>query len=242
MFFVEPPQTPYDLNFELAGVPVRVHPLFWVFTLFLGLNAGDTAAILIWLVAVFVSILVHEMGHALAAVSYGFRPRVVLHQFGGLAIYQPTHRIGLGEVVITAAGPGAGFLFAAGLVVLLRALGLEGPFLGWNLGGERFIENRNLNELIGDLLYVNLMWGAINLLPIFPLDGGQISRQLLIRYWPGDGWRLSLWISVIAAAGMALWSWQATGGRSLYTVLFFGWLAFSSYQMLDQFGGGWGRR
>ncbi len=243
MFLVEPPPTPYDLNFSVAGIPVRVHPLFWVVTLLLGLGGGDTATVVIWVIAVFVSILVHELGHALAAAAYGWQPRIVLHQFGGLAIYSPSSRSGWSDVIITAAGPGAGFLFAGLLILVLNLLNLPAPFLGWNLGADRLVDNRNLLYLIADLLYVNLMWGLVNLLPIFPLDGGQISRSVLLWINPHRGWYWAVWLSLIAAGGMTLLSLLgARAGGGLYTTLLFGWLAYSSYQMLEQMGGGWPRR
>ena len=51
------------------------------------------------------------------------------------------------------------------------------------------------------MLYVNIFWGLVNLLPVYPLDGGQIARELLELASPADGVRQSLWLSVIAAVG-----------------------------------------
>ncbi len=73
MFSFEPPRTAYDLHFQIAGIPVRVHPLFWLATLILGSNSwsGDGNVdpdagmkLLIWVGVMFVSILVHELGHS----------------------------------------------------------------------------------------------------------------------------------------------------------------------------------
>ena len=82
--------TPYDLNFSLLGVPIRVHPLFWLAALVLGLNLNPHQ-LPIWIAVVFVSIVVHEMGHALMIRSFGWQPSIVLYTFGGLAMHQPTH-------------------------------------------------------------------------------------------------------------------------------------------------------
>ena len=61
--FQPPPPTQYDLRFAIAGIPVRVHPLFWLITILFGFSA-DLIQLLIWVFVVFVSILVHELGHA----------------------------------------------------------------------------------------------------------------------------------------------------------------------------------
>ena len=115
MLFNEPPPTPYDLNFHVLGFPVRVHPFFWAGSLLLGLGItnGDPLRMLIWIGAVFLSIVVHEMGHALAACRQGWQPRITLHAFGGLASYQPTYHTPRVQVLISLAGPLAGFLLAA---------------------------------------------------------------------------------------------------------------------------------
>ena len=81
------------------------------------------------------------------------------------------------------------------------------------------------------LLFVNVFWGIFNLLPVYPLDGGQVTRNALIQYDPRDGVRKSLWVSVIAGAVIAL-----VGGflmDSVYIALLFGVLAFQSYQSLQ---------
>ena len=81
------------------------------------------------------------------------------------------------------------------------------------------------------LLFVNVFWGIFNLLPVYPLDGGQVTRNALIQYDPRDGVRKSLWVSVIAGGVIAL-----VGGflmDSVYIALLFGVLAFQSYQSLQ---------
>ena len=121
MILAEPPRSPYDVHFQVLGIPVRVSPMFWLGSAILG--AGGTGRF--WLMCigcVFVSILVHELGHALVMRRFGESPRVVLTLFGGLAIHQaPAWSVGVEkggrsswrQILISLAGPGAGFLFAA---------------------------------------------------------------------------------------------------------------------------------
>lgn len=261
MFTFEPPRTAYDVTFRCAGFPVRVHPMFWLVSVLMGASGGgeDAAVGLVaWVAVVFVSILVHELGHALAMRYFGEGARIVLHAFGGLAIadsgglWSPGRRQArapMEQVLIYAAGPGAGFLLAAIVVAVIVATGgqfrFEADFpIFWSYElADRFAGNDNLDLLVWFLLQVNILWGVVNLLPVFPLDGGQICRQLLILKDPWQGELRSLWVSVITAGAVAAWSLYAVvqGGGSLFTALMFGSLAMSSYMAIQQMrGGGFG--
>ena len=76
----EPNRTPYDLNFRLFGFPVRIHPLFWLGAVLLGGWTFDLGLeyAAIWVAVVFVSILVHELGHAIAFRTFGVDSHIVL--------------------------------------------------------------------------------------------------------------------------------------------------------------------
>jgi Zn-dependent protease len=77
----------------------------------------------------------------------------------------------------------------------------------------------------------------INLVPVYPLDGGNVARYALLQYDPRDGIRKSLWVSVIAGGIMAVIGLALF--RSAYMALLFGFLAFQSYQSLqNRFGSG----
>lgn len=225
-----------------------MHPLFWLVTLILGMGIGSREAtppkaVLIWIVAVFVSIVIHEFGHALAIRYYGWRPRIVLYSLGGLAIYEPTYRDRRAQIVIALAGPVAGFLFAGVILAGIRAAGHRvvfrydflQPFLFEKFGLP------NLNLLLYDLLYVNIGWGLLNLTPIYPLDGGKVAQEALTFFNPRDGLRQSIVISIIAAAAIGVALYMKSGNP--YSLILFGLLAFSNYQMLQAYnnygGRGW---
>lgn len=245
--FAEPPRTPYDLNFRLFGFPVRVHPFFWLGSALLGadlLNAG-IQYLLIWIAVVFVSILVHEMGHALAFRSFGSDSHIVLWMFGGLTV--PYSGIGRRwkRIVATLAGPVAGFILC-GLVYGSNKL------FDWGLAN-----GVTIAYLYGALVLVNLYWGIFNLLPVIPLDGGQVSRELCEGKWRGRGLQVALKISVGFAAAVALFSvlcwiearqdggpvtdhlpsWIPRGG--IFTAILFAILAVQNYQILQQVGRGY---
>src|SRR5262245_31536533 len=124
--FQEPGPSSGDLHFRLFGIPVRVSPMFWLVTVLLGLRtdgATPPAELLIWIVVVFVSILVHELGHAFAQRRYGGRPWITLYGMGGLAACDDCDRRTSSQILISLAGPAAGFLFALAISVALMVSG-----------------------------------------------------------------------------------------------------------------------
>jgi Zn-dependent protease len=248
------PPTQYDLNFSLFRIPVRVHPLFWLVAVLLGMNIRPPLYVAIWVAVVFVSILVHEMGHAIAIRQFGWWPSILLYTFGGLAIYNPTHRDPRKQMLISFAGPAAGFLLAAALVLLLKSTGHVvkidyGGAYGLAVYAPPFRDEVTLNfgdakvlALVNFLLEVNIWWGLMNLLPVYPLDGGQFLRELLGYLRVPDALEKSLWISIATAAAVAIYSLVRV--KDYYLAAMFGYLAFTSFQTLQAFtgrGGGYGR-
>ena len=141
------------------------------------------------------------------------------------------------DIFISLAGPGAGFLLAA-LVAVGASLSGGSIITNWLFGLIPLpvaallpFGGRVLSLLVTMLLWVNVFWGLINLLPVFPLDGGNVSRYLLLKADPIDGVRKSLWVSVIAGGLVALAGLLVL--RSIYMAFLFGLLAFQSYQSLQ---------
>lgn len=245
MLLFQPPQpTRYDLRFSVAGIPVTVHPLFWLIALLLG-SSGDILLVPIWVAVIFTSILVHELGHALAFRRYGQRSQIILHFAGGLTVPEPVYwgsgyaNVSLTpnqHIFVSLAGPGAGFLLAGLVIAVVTALGgsvittwLFG-FIPLPLNALLPFGGQVLAVMVTMLLWVNIFWGLINLVPVFPLDGGHVSRYVLLQADPVDGVRKSLWISVIAGGLVALAGLIFL--RSLFMALMFGLLAFQSFQSL----------
>jgi hypothetical protein len=222
-----------------------VHPLFWLIALLLG-SSGDLIQLPIWVFVVFVSILIHELGHALAMQRYGQPSRIILHFAGGLTVPEPVSwgsgwaNVSLRpnqEIFISLAGPGAGFLLAAFVAIGVTLSG-GSIITNWLFGVIPLpvaalmpIGGRVISLLVTMLLWVNIFWGLINLLPVYPLDGGNVSRYLLLQADPIDGVRKSLWVSVIAGGLVAIAGLLIL--RSIYMALLFGLLAFQSYQSLQ---------
>lgn len=256
MFLVEPPRSQYDVNFRVFGFPVRVHPYFWLITVMLAASGGGgmrPAELLIVVGVVFTSILIHELGHAVMQRHFGGRPWITLYGMGGLASCDDCDRRPSSQILISLAGPAAGFMLAFAVAGVVR---LSGHIVGMNVGNAASIPagvfsmslplttvywsplaSDNANFIIAQLFWINILWGLVNLLPIYPLDGGRVAREVLTLGNARRGIVMSLQLSVVAAALMA--AYGALGMQSLFTAIFFGYLAYSSYRMLASYQAGW---
>jgi membrane-associated protease RseP (regulator of RpoE activity) len=91
-----------------------------------------------------------------------------------------------------------------------------------------------LHTLIASLLVINIFWGVINLFPVYPLDGGQIARELF-QMFSYDGVRQSLWLSLVTAGGLALLGFYL---GSMFMGIMFAYFGFMNWQMLNSHDGG----
>ena len=240
-FFREPPPTSLDIKYTIADIPVRIHPLFWLLPIAFGLGAGSVSLILIWVLVVFFSILIHEYGHAITFRLFGLNASIVMYLFGGLAIPGfPRHggRIDLSpakRIIISLAGPFAGFLLAGITIAIVMASGgivyMATLFDIIPLPQAIIPGGRELNYAVNALLWINIFWGLINLMPVIPLDGGQVSLQLFMYFDPGGGIRNALWLSVITGAALAVAGFTLM--NSIYMAFLFGMLAFQSFQAVN---------
>jgi len=104
---------------------------------------------------------------------------------------------------------------------------------GLSLGsGPEFTGAGRLELFVGFMLFVNIFWGLMNLLPIQPLDGGGIAKAILEKYRPRDAWPVALKLGigtaiVFGAIGFLLW-------KSVFLAVLFGMLAYNNWQMLQQ--------
>ena len=247
-FFQVPPPTRFDLNFSIAGIRVRVHPLFWVIAILLGTGSTNLLYIAIAIFVIFVSILVHELGHAFAFRRFGQDSYIILHMMGGLTVpesapwgdsYAQVRLTPNQNIFISLAGPIAGFLLVPIVIIIGILLGGT-PIFSLLLG---FIpvpsiilpyELGALDRLFSAFVFINIFWGLVNLLPVFPLDGGNVARYTLIQVDPINGLRNSLWLSVIVGVVIAVAGFVFL--QSIYMAFLFGYLAFQSFQVIQQGG------
>ncbi len=217
--FGQTPPTPYDIEFNLFGIPVRVHPFFWLIGLVFGWGLQRPDLIVIWMLCLFVSILIHEMGHAIMIRAFGYNPHIVLHQFGGYASFIPGYNYSLWKsVAVSFAGPLAGFMFY-GVII-----GIESLMLAFN-----YFPSPQLYFALYQLEWINLYWGLVNLLPVLPLDGGQICRDVLLMFRrDGDLWALRIG-GFVGALVATLFLMR----EDIYPAVLFGFLALSNLKELS---------
>lgn len=204
-------------QFSLLGFPVRVHWLFWLNSALLGgafyaRSPREMQGVVVWMAMVFLSILIHELGHALTMRRFGDRRvEIVLYALGGLAVGSGW-RGRKEQILVSAAGP---------------ALQMTAGALVWMLA-TRFTPDHAwlLRRAADSFVFVSLFWGALNLLPIIPLDGGRISEAFL---GPSRE-RLAYGISLILAGALAVY--MLTIG-AIFAALFFGMLCWNNWQRLN---------
>ncbi|NDC52992.1 MAG: hypothetical protein EBZ74_01570 [Planctomycetia bacterium] len=249
MFLAEPQTTPVDLELSIARVPVRVSAWFWVAAALLGWNVCQALAgsdqrellrlLVAWVGVVFASLLVHELGHAFAYRAFGQACHVVLYHFGGLAIPDVHGRRGarrpLERLVVSAAGPLAQLALAAALVIGLKAAGFRVPCpiewlrepLGLSVG--RPLPSHLVGALVWFSLQVNVFWPLVNLLPVPPLDGGQIAREALLALGVADAPRIAGLLGALTGGLVAFWAYSR---NEPYLGVMFAMLAVSCWQNL----------
>jgi stage IV sporulation protein FB len=155
------------IRFTLLGFPVTVHWMFWAVMAMLGANLlhgpRGFALLMIWVLAGFISILIHELGHTFLQRKFGARAEIMLYAMGGLAI--PDRGFSRGQhILISLAGP---FVqIAVGFVAMQLMKHSEGD--AWYI-----------RAFFASFMTVSIFWGLLNLLPIYPLDGGQVLRNAL---------------------------------------------------------------
>jgi Zn-dependent protease len=206
-------------RFRLGAIPVQVHVshllisalLAWSFAqsernatewpgrILLDANHPNRTptlvmVMLLWALIISISVLVHELGHALSARAFGYAPQIQLIGLGGRTTPHapgqiPWHR----EVLFTLAGPFAGLLLGVVSGAVLLALEALGPI------------NAVLAYVLKATFMANLFWAFVNLVPVAPLDGGHIARAVLMQLFGTKGFLYAQIVTLVfAAVGLGL--------------------------------------
>lgn len=205
------------VRFSIFGIPVEVQPWFWLtLALIGGINDAGTPdgllRLLLFVLAGFISVLVHELGHALTGKRFGAATAITLHAFGGYATF-PAGRFTRGQdFLVTAAGPAIQLVLGGIFLAVLKSGTTFAPM------GVVFIK-----ALAG----ISIFWAILNLIPVIPLDGGRLMASIL-------GPRqitLTLKISmIIAIASSALFLYFNIG--IIFPILL-GFMAYQNWQELQ---------
>jgi len=225
-------QTAYDLNFRVGSIHVRVHPFFWITCALLGWPYsqpphGNFGFLILWIACCFISVLLHELGHVWMGMAFGTHGHIVLWSFGGVAVGSNSLAARWKRIMVSLAGPGIQLVFWV-------ILWFVEP---WVLGAVSEDWLLPVSTFLGMLLAINLFWPLINLLPIWPLDGGMVTRELCVAASPRKGVEISLLISIGVSGVLALHCLMNANGQPLIPFLwwvggtFLGiWLAMDCVQ------------
>jgi Zn-dependent protease len=210
------PITNLNLRFRIARFPVDVHPSFFIMAVLLALGRTDVRLILAWVGVVFVSILIHELGHAVVGYAFGLSPRIYLYAMGGLTSWSTGRSLTeQRSILVSLAGPFAGLLVGS---------------LIWTLVSYHPFELTPLGEVaVRDLLWANVGWSLLNLLPVLPLDGGGVMRSLvhMAKGYRND--RLPRQVSVVVGGAAAV---VAILYGMMWAAFLAAWLAYGNYAAL----------
>ena len=185
-------------SIRLAGVPVRFHFTFVLLVVFLVVTElaqkQPGLMFLVYVVALFASVLLHELGHAMVARQCGVRTlEIVMFPIGGLSRLEKNPKPAQ-ELWIALAGPLVNIIIAGALLGYIYYT--HQPMVVGNL----------LDPTVGNLALNNLILAAFNLLPAYPMDGGRVLRAIIARYKSEDeATRIAAWAGRMLAISMGLY-------------------------------------
>ncbi|MBS4167571.1 site-2 protease family protein [Parachlamydia sp. AcF125] len=195
-------------------IPVHIQPIFWLLAALIGwLNSGTVGGTLIWSGVVFLSVLIHEYGHALTAVAFGQTARIELVALGGV-----TQRSGVKlslwkEFIIVLNGPVAGFLLFITASFLLSLF--KGP------------PNHLGIYALKITAMANFFWTMVNLLPVYPLDGGRLLSIVMEGIFGVRGIKIALFVSMLFSAICSVGFFMV---RQVFAAALFLMITFENYR------------
>ncbi|MBX2801603.1 MAG: M50 family metallopeptidase [Myxococcales bacterium] len=208
-------------SFKLLGFRVNVQATFLLLLgIYLLIQLGDQAplaSIVSWPIVVFISIIVHELGHALVAQYYRLKVgHIELHGLGGHVTHSRTTP--KKQLAISLAGPAAGLLL--GLLVWWVSTTWP-PTELWS------------RTLVTQLLWVNIGWSLINLIPMLPLDGGNalLAGLTLTMRRQRDAMRTTGMVGIVCGIGVAVLGYT---GYGMFLTFIGAFAAFESYRLYQQ--------
>ncbi len=224
---------------RLFGIDIRIHVLFvfWIaFELFTSGSGWTVTAT--WLGLLFGTVLLHELGHCFGARAVeGEADQIILWPLGGLALARAP-MTPWAQFVTVAAGPAVNLLFCLtiGGYMLSHYGGAIAPWLGSPfLGDYELPAIESITHMYLLMLYqINWLLLAFNLLPIYPMDGGQLFQCLL---WPFVGLHRAMTVAcqvgLLGAAGLALWGFSGGATILIFIAIFGATTCWQRLQMLN---------
>ncbi len=202
----------------IGDIPFFVSPWFLLLAVYTGSGQGNWALTALWAVVLAISVVVHELGHASVARYFRLQPSIMLHGLGGLCAHAPAER-DRDEFLIVIAGPMAGYALGVAAIIARTLL------------PDSLNESLVAVQALKWLIWINFVISTLNLLPIWPLDGGRLLRLLTLRvFQPIRAEKVTHVVGIVLALGGAALALALGFGRlgAFVAVL----LAWSNFQVL----------
>ncbi len=210
--------------FKFAGIDVFLHWSWFLVAVYEISRRGDHYSSFGWNVAEYLAlfgiVLLHEFGHSLACRSVGGRAeQIVLWPLGGVAFVNPPQRAGA-YLWSIAAGP----LVNVVLLLVFQVLDAISRSLGWEWSSP------DLARLIANVWWINTGLLLFNILPVYPLDGGQILRSLLwFLVGPARSLLVASALGFLGVAGLVALAFSYTPGNIFWMLLMAGFLLLNCW-------------
>lgn len=207
---------------SIRGTEVHAVPSFLIlmviFVIFSMEGGTPWHEAVLWIPIIFVSVLFHEGGHAAANGVLGLGPsQIVLGGFGGFTMNRSERKV-WHDIIVSLSGPLFSFILAA---IIYFAQGMLPVFQ----------TDPMLSILMPLLVQANIVWGIFNLLPVFPMDGGQALFGM-VRYVakPRTALLISIWSSMLIGGALLLLGLYM---RAIFLAVIVGFLLYQNYQRLQ---------
>jgi Zn-dependent protease len=165
-------------------ISFTIHPGFLMIAALLGFyqSQGSLMGAVLWMLVIFLSVFVHEMGHALTAMFFGQTPHVEFVSMGGVTSYRGKALSSMKRFFVILNGPLFGFFFYLGARGMLHS---------------GFSFHPLLTQMFWMIQVMNFWWSVFNLVPLFPLDGGQLMKVILEGWLGPKGTRVAFFLGFL---------------------------------------------
>jgi len=204
------------LNFNVFGIPVNIEMSFLIFLVLIFAFVGNLISALVFGAIIFISLFLHELGHAIVLKHLNIPCSVHLIFMGG----ETRHLQGIPmsrswEIILNGAGISANILLAMVSFIFIMSNILP-----------------NFNFFFEALFQINLFLAILNVLPVLPMDGGKLLNNVLGYFLPEvKSLKITLMITIVLSIVICLLSLQYTS--FIFIPLIFGSFAFQAWQQLN---------
>lgn len=209
------------LRFRIGHVPVQIELFAFITAAVLGIDQSRGSKgllwLLLWMAVLLVSVLAHELVHAVLLARMRRPAEITLHGMGGVTTH-PGSLPPRQNIVLHLVPP----------LLMLVVVGLPARWWFWNGG----FTSEFLFRLAFDLYQVNVWWSIFNLVPLWPLDGGQVLASVTELRRGRPDWRLVHWVSIVVGVVGGVWCFSQNRDNA-YLLLFGLLLAVQNFMRLQ---------